>query len=49
VGGTIPELVLLGAIRKQAEKIKRSKPVSSTPPWPLLQFLLAGSCLEFLL
>lgn len=39
VGGTKLELVILGAIRKQAEKVTRSKPASSTPPWPLYQFL----------
>ena len=28
-------LVVLGAIRKQAEEAMGSKPISSTPPWPL--------------
>jgi hypothetical protein len=36
VGGAIPGLVVLGkTIRKQAEQARRSKPVSSTPPWAL--------------
>ena len=43
VGGAIPGLVVLGSIRKQAEQAMRSKPVSSTPPWPLLQLLPPGS------
>jgi hypothetical protein len=41
VGGTIPELVVLGSIRKQAEQGKGSKPVSSIPPWPLCQLLFS--------
>jgi hypothetical protein len=40
VGGTIPGLVVLGSIRKQAEQVKGSKPVSNIPPWPLHQLLL---------
>ena len=32
VGGAIPGLVVLGSIRKQAEKARGSKPVISTPP-----------------
>lgn len=28
-------LVVLGALRKQAELDVESKPVSSAPPWPL--------------
>jgi len=39
VGGAIPRLVVLGFIRKQAEKATRSKPVSNKPPWPLHQLL----------
>ena len=39
VGGVIPGLVVLSSIRKQAEQAMRSKPVSSTPPWSLLQVL----------
>jgi hypothetical protein len=40
VSGAIPGLVVLGSIRKQAEQARGSKPVSSTPPWPLAP----GSC-----
>jgi hypothetical protein len=40
VGDAIPGLVVLGSIRKQAEQGRGSKPVSSTPPWPLHQLLL---------
>jgi hypothetical protein len=46
VGGAIPGLVVLGSIRKQAEQARRSKPVSSIPPWPLHQPLLPD-LLEF--
>ena len=46
VFGTIPGLVVLGSIRKQAEQAWGSKPVSSTPPWPLHQLLLPD-LLEF--
>jgi hypothetical protein len=35
VAGEPPSLVVLGSIRKQAEQAMRSKPVSSTHPWPL--------------
>jgi hypothetical protein len=42
VDGTIPRLVILGSIRKQVEQAMRSKPVSSTPPWPLHQLLPLG-------
>jgi hypothetical protein len=35
VGGTIPGMVALGSLRRQAEQGKGSKPVSSIPPWPL--------------
>jgi hypothetical protein len=44
IGGAIPGLVVMGSIRKQAEQARRSKPVSSAPPWPLHQFLPPGSC-----
>jgi len=44
VGGFIPGLVVMGAIRKQAEQVGGSKPLSSTPPWLLHQLLLLGSC-----
>jgi hypothetical protein len=40
VGGTIPGLVVLSSIRKQAEQARGSKPVSNIPPWPLYQLLL---------
>jgi hypothetical protein len=32
--------------KKQAEQAKRSKPVSSTTPWPLHQLLPPASCQE---
>jgi len=41
VGGAI---LILGSRRKQAEQAMGSKPVSSTPPWPLYQLLPPGSC-----
>jgi hypothetical protein len=45
VDGAIPGLIVLGSIKKQAEQSKRrSKPVSSTPPWPLHQSLPLASC-----
>jgi hypothetical protein len=34
--------------RKQAEQAIGSKPVSSAPPWPLLQLLPPGFPFEFL-
>ena len=42
-----PGLSVLGALRKQAEQAMMSKPVSSIPPWPLLQLLPPGSCPDF--
>lgn len=45
VSSAAPGQVVLGWIRKQTEQTTESKPVSNTPPWPLLQFLPAGSCL----
>lgn len=39
--------VLVG-VRKWHHQFRRSKTVSSTSPWSLLQFLSPGSCLEFL-
>jgi hypothetical protein len=45
MGGAIPELVVLGSIRKQAEQVRGSKPVNSIPPWPLHQLLPLGSYL----
>ena len=46
MGGAIPGLVVLGSTRKQAEKARGSKPVSSIPPWPPYQLLLPD-LLEF--
>ena len=39
--------MVLECIRKQAEKGLKGKPVSSTPPWPLLQFQPPGSGPDF--
>ena len=36
--------VVLGSIRRQAERAMDSKPISSTPPWPRHQLLSPGSC-----
>ena len=44
IAGT-PEQVVLGCIRKQAEKAIESKSVSNILPWSLLQSLPPGSCL----
>ena len=44
--GTIPGLVFLGYIRKQAEQARGSNPVRNIPPWPLHQLLLPD-LLEF--
>jgi hypothetical protein len=46
VCGVIFGLVVWGSIREQAEQARGSKPVSSTPPWPLHQLLLPD-LLEF--
>ena len=46
VGGTIPGLVVLGSIRKQAEQARGNKPVSNIPRWPVHQLLLSD-LLEF--
>jgi hypothetical protein len=35
MSGAISGLVVLGSIRKKAEQVTRSKPVSITPPWLL--------------
>lgn len=40
------EPLVLGWIRKQSEQATGSKPVSSTTPWPLFQFLCPGYYLE---
>jgi len=44
MGDTIPGLVVLGFIRKQAEQAKGSMPVSSIPPWLLHQLPPPSSC-----
>jgi hypothetical protein len=46
VGDTIPGLIVLGSIRKQAEQTRGSKPVRNIPPWPVHQLLLPD-LLEF--
>jgi hypothetical protein len=46
VGGTIPGLVVLDSVGKQAEQAKESKAVRYIPPWPLHQLLLPD-LLEF--
>jgi hypothetical protein len=40
VGGAIPRL---GSLRKQTEQPMGSKPVGSTPPWPLRGLQALGS------
>lgn len=40
---TLPGLVILGSVRKQAEHDMRSRQGSSTFPWLLYQFLPSGS------
>jgi hypothetical protein len=42
MGGAIPGLLVHVSIRKQAEQARASKPVSSTPLWPLY----ISSCLQ---
>jgi hypothetical protein len=44
LSGAIPGLVVLGFIKKQAEKAMRSKSVRSTPLQSLHHLLLLGSC-----
>lgn len=39
MGGTIPALVVLVAMRKQSAYSTETKPVSSIPPWFWLQLL----------
>jgi hypothetical protein len=46
VGGTISGVVVLGAIREQAEQARESKAVKNIPPWPLHRLLLPD-LLEF--
>ncbi|EDL09203.1 mCG117059, partial [Mus musculus] len=38
------DVYALGVRRKQAQQATRTKPVSSTSPWPLHQLLPPGSC-----
>lgn len=40
MGHSIPRKVVLGCLRKQTKKTRRSKPLSSISPWSLLQSLL---------
>ena len=47
MGGSVPEKMGLGYIRKVAEQARRSRLVSSIPHWPLLQCLLPSFFLEF--
>ena len=47
MSGTIPDLVFLGSMRKQATPIIRKKSVSHTLPWYLHQLLTPGSCPVF--
>jgi hypothetical protein len=42
MGCATPRLVVLDSVRKQAEQAVESKPVSSTPPWPLHQLVTPG-------
>lgn len=46
-GSATPALVALGFLRQQAEQALKSKPVSTTPPWPLLQSLPPAFCFKF--
>ena len=48
IRAAIPGLAVLGSVRKQTEQARRSKPVSSTPSWPLHQLLLVPASFEFL-
>ena len=49
VVGAVPELLVLGSVRKLAEQATFSKLVRSTPLWPLHQLPLPGFVLaEFL-
>jgi hypothetical protein len=43
VGGAVSGLVVPGSIRKQAEQARGTKPVNSTPSWPLHQLLPSSS------
>ena len=39
-----PGLVILGAVREQAEQVMRNKPISIAPPWLLHQLPPSGPC-----
>lgn len=52
--GDTPGQVVLDGTRKQVGETRKSKSREANreergPPWPLLQFLLPGSCPKFLL
>ena len=44
VVGATPGLEVQGSLRQQAKQAMENKTVSSTPLWPLVQFLVPGSC-----
>lgn len=44
VDGAISRLVVLSALRNQAQQAKKSKPVGNTPSWPLHQLFPLGFC-----
>jgi hypothetical protein len=45
---SIPEPIVLSAIRKQSEEAMKSRPVKNIPPWPLHQLLPPDFCFELL-
>lgn len=47
MGGTTFGMMALNHMRKQVGKAIENKPVISNHPWPLLQFLLPDSSLNF--
>jgi hypothetical protein len=47
VDRTTPGQTVLDDIRKQAEQATKHKLESAISLWPLLGFLLLGSCLDF--
>jgi len=40
----VSQLVVFNSVRKQGEQNMGSKPINSTPSWPLHQLLLPGYC-----
>lgn len=48
VGDAIPGLVVVGAIRNEAEQVMGIKPVNSATPWPLYQLVPQVPALTFL-